>query len=357
MPVGTGGFGPSSAGVAPVSGRSPLRWLLRGLVALGLSVFAFGWAFRGVDLENVVERLSRSEPAVLLAFLGVQLVLHGVRVYRWGLLVRPLGRASWRSVFAAASVGFAATFFLPLRLGEFVRPAMIARSGVPFGGAAASVVVERVADGLFNLGLFFVLLRFVPSSAGADELTGFSTIALALFGGGLLALLGIVAFRKPAYAVIRGTVGRLSEGLGGRLVALLDRFAEGILVLSSPGRVAGFFALTLVYWGANGWVTWLLAESYAPDVPLMAGPFSISVVVFAIMIPAGPAFAGTLEAGFRFGLAPFGVGAELAAVVALGLHALQLLQMALLAGVGLAAAESTERRAARSESLVDTPTD
>ena len=43
------------------------------------------------------------------------------------------------ALFSAASVGIPAAMFLPLRLGELVRPAMIARAGVPFPGAQAEV--------------------------------------------------------------------------------------------------------------------------------------------------------------------------------------------------------------------------
>lgn len=350
-PRGPEGLGDPVSHGMPAGVTRALRWTVRVVLALGLSGLAFAWAFQDVDLDTVIGRLSESRVTVLVGFLVVQLVLHGVRVFRWGLLVRPLGRASWRSVFAAASVGFAAAFFLPLRLGEFVRPAMVVRSGVPFGGAVASVFVERVADGLFNLGLFFVLLRFVPGLTPSAELVGFYNLALLLFGGGLVVLVGVVLFRNSAHAVIRATVGLAATRLAERLVGLVDRFAEGVLVLGRPARIAGFLALTVAYWGLNGVATWMLAASYVPGLPVLAGPFSVSVVVFAITIPAGPAFAGTLEAGVRFGLRPFAVASEPAAVVALALHALQLLQMALVAGVGLFVAEASEREAMRADPL------
>ncbi|MCA9551420.1 MAG: flippase-like domain-containing protein [Myxococcales bacterium] len=322
---------------------SLVGWLLKGGLALGASVGAFWWAFHDVDLTSVTEELKGSSVAVLLTFLVVQLALHGLRVVRWGLLIKPLGPATNRAVFAAASVGFPATFFLPLRLGEFVRPVMISRSGVPFAGAMASVVVERVADGVVNLGLFFLFLRMLPASAPVpDDLRTFSLAALVLFGGALVFLVLACVARRPALSLVERLLSPISETLASRVLGLLDTFIHGVMVLRTPARILGFVSLSLLYWLLNGLVTWYLAQSYIPELPVLAGPFTISVVVFAIMIPAGPAFAGTLEAGCRFGMAPFGIDASAAAVVALAMHALQLVLMAILAGAGFMAAESRQ---------------
>ena len=325
----------------------PLGLLLKGAAALLISAGAFWWAFHDVDLGEVRERLAHSNPLVLILFLFSQLANHLVRTWRWGLLVRPLGPASPRAIFAASSVGFPATFFLPLRLGEFVRPVMISRSGVPFAGAMASVVVERVADGLFNLGLFFALLSSLPASAQVpDDLRTYASIALGLFGGGLVVLVLIVLMQRPAFALIQRLLRPVAPGLASRLLGLLGAFIDGLKALKSPGRLALFVALTATFWLINGFATWWLATTYIPDLPVWAGPFSISVVVFAIMIPAGPAFAGTLEAGFKFGLAPYGVAAGPAGALALAHHAVQLVLMAILAGLGFMAAEPGQTRRA-----------
>ncbi len=306
---------------------------------------AFWWALHDVNLDDVGARLRGSSPTVLVLFLLSQLANHVLRTWRWGLLVRPLGPASPRAIFAASSVGFPATFFLPFRLGEFVRPVMVSRSGVPFAGAMASVVVERVADGLFNLGLFFALLSALPASAPIpDDLRVYATMALVLFGGGLVILVLIVLMKRPAFALIERILRPVAPGLASRLLGLLGAFIDGLKALNSPGRAILFVLLTATFWLINGFATWWLATTYIPDLPVSAGPFAISVVVFAIMIPAGPAFAGTLEAGFKFGLAPYGVAPGPTAALALAHHAVQLVLMAILAGLGFAAAEPNQTR-------------
>lgn len=319
---------------------SLISWLIKGTVALAASAGAFWWAVQGVDLAEVTQQLKGSDLRILILFLLVQLVIHGVRVVRWGLLVRPLGDVSPRAIFAAASVGFPAAFFLPFRLGEFIRPVMLARSGVPFAAAMASVVVERIADGVVNLGLFFIFLTMLPETAPIpDDLRTFSMAALVVFGGGLVCLIMACVAKRPALAITDRLLSPISPTFAAKIMGLMETFIDGVMVLRTPGRIVSFVALSLVFWLSNGAITWVLAQSYVDGLPFLAGPFSISVVVFAVMIPAGPAFAGTLEAGIKFGMAPFGVLANSALVVAVAFHAVQLIQMAIIAGVGFMAAE------------------
>lgn len=326
-----------------MTGRS--RRVIAAVLAVAVSIGTLAWAFHDVDLSALRRQLGRTAWLPLLGYAVAQLVGHGVRVVRWGLLVRPIAPVSARSIFAAASVGLPATFFLPFRLGELVRPAMLKRAGASFGGTLASVFVERVADGLVNVALFFILLGMLPTAV-APEVRQFSWIALALFAGALLGLGVGYAYRDLFLRSVRRGTRWMGEPASDRVVGLLETFLAGLSALKSPGRVLSFFALSVLFWAIIGGSTQLLASSYIDGLPLLAGPFAVTVVVFAVMIPAGPAFAGTMEAGFRLGMAPFDVSASDAVVVALVAHATQLLTMALIAGAGFWAASAGERDAA-----------
>lgn len=321
------------------------RRVAAALLAIAVSVGTLAWAFHDVDVEALRRQLGRTALVPLIAYAAAQLLGHAVRVVRWGLLVRPISNVSARSIFAAASVGLPATFFLPFRLGELVRPAMLKRAGASFGGTFASVVVERVADGLVNVGLFFVLLGLLPTQV-APEVRQFSWIALGFFAAAIVGLAGGYAYRDLFLRSIRRMTRWLGEAASDRIVGLMGTFLSGLESLRSPGRVIGFIALSLLFWAIIGGSTQVLASSYIDGLPILAGPFAVTVVVFAIMIPAGPAFAGTMEAGFRLGMAPFGIDPSDVIVVAVVAHATQLVTMALIAGAGFWAASAGERDAA-----------
>ncbi len=331
-------------------GRS-IGLLGQGLVALVVTVGAFWLAFRDIEADKLWDTIGRSNLAIVVLFIVGMLANHLLRTWRWALLVQPLGNASPRAIFAASSVGFPATFFVPLRLGEFVRPVMLVRSGVPFAGAMASVVVERVADGVFNLGIFFLLLRLMPASTPLDDrVRGGANLALIVFGGMLIVLVLMVIRRNQAFALVRAILKPVSPAIADRLLGLLGAFIDGLSALRSPGRVLLFIVLTVAFWTLNGLLTWFLAVSYLPELQGQpsSGLFVNSVVVFAIMIPSGPAFAGVFEVGFKYGLAPYlaaGAGTaenlDLAPAlgVAVAMHVVQGVVMLILGLIGYAAAE------------------
>jgi uncharacterized protein (TIRG00374 family) len=327
--------------VDPPKSRSIGSLVLKGLLAIVVSGATLWWAFSGVDLAYVRAHLARVSASSIAVYILGALFIHAVRTVRYAMLVRPLGKVSWRAVTAANSVGLPAAVFLPLRLGELVRPLMIARSGIPLPGALASVVVERVIDGLFNVGLFFTLLALLPGSALiSTELKSVALIMLAGFGGGLVFLLAAYFARERVLGLAERVLQRISPNLAKKAVLLIGTFLDGLASIGGWSKIVLFLLLTATYWGVNGLCTWALTVGYGVDVPVIAGPFAVSCVVFAITVPAGPAFAGTMEAGYRVGMAPFGVTPSDAALVAIVSHVLTLCLLALYAAIGFQLAEA-----------------
>jgi uncharacterized protein (TIRG00374 family) len=310
-------------------------WVLRGTLALLVSAAALVWAFHDVPMGELADGLRSTDPTAISVYILVSLAFQAARVVRWGLLITPVKDVGARAIWQAGLIGIPASAFLPLRLGEFVRPVMIARAGVPFATGMASVVVERVADGIVNVGLFFILLSIMPASAPlSDSLRTAGFLASVVFGGAVVFLVVAGFARAKSVALLRVVLRPVPDRIVDRAVHLLETFLDGVTPLSNGRRLAAFLILTALYWGANGAITTYLARSYGLDVPFMAGPFALTCVVFAIMIPAGPAFAGTLELGMSLGFSPFAVSPVQVAAVALGAHAATLLVLALTAGLG-----------------------
>src|SRR2546421_7493855 len=95
-------------------------------------------------------------------------------ILRWGLLLKPLGEVSFKRLNSASAVGWMLLMLLPLRLGEFARPLLIARPPAGGGqqlrrsGALASVVVGRIVDGIALGPLRVISLRLLGQAASAD---------------------------------------------------------------------------------------------------------------------------------------------------------------------------------------------
>jgi glycosyltransferase 2 family protein len=209
-------------------------------------------------------------------------------------------------VTSATAIGVAASTVLPLRLGEFVRPALLARrTDVAFSAALASVVVERVLDLLFILLCFVVLSSIHPLPAGvrAAAFTG----AIGASAG--FALLLAVQWTRPASErLVDRLLAPLPAGLASRAGALVRGVLDGAAAVAEPATALVVVALSALLWGAVVlvYVCLLLALRVAAP-PLAAGLASVVIVAAFVALPQAPGFVGTWQAGCVVALGLFAV--------------------------------------------------
>ena len=145
-------------------------WALRPLVGVAISAAClFALARTGVSLQDVGSRLEHGNPAVLLPAVALYLGALFVRSVRWGFLLPGRSLSPWL-LFRTLVIGFMVNDILPLRLGEVARIVLLARNAsTPVGVSFASIIVERVLDGLALIALLalgMVLLGRAESAPG-----------------------------------------------------------------------------------------------------------------------------------------------------------------------------------------------
>ncbi|MFO0633826.1 MAG: lysylphosphatidylglycerol synthase domain-containing protein [Nannocystaceae bacterium] len=140
--------------------RVPWLRLVVSLV-LGVALLVLVW-----PLMAAVPADPGIAPVVLLGFAGLLLPYHGLRALRWWFLLRRVGEVPWRSAITIGLVGYMWIALLPLRLGELVRPWLVAqRHGVALGRTLAVVALERITDGFVVAALFFRDRAIAPARA------------------------------------------------------------------------------------------------------------------------------------------------------------------------------------------------
>jgi uncharacterized protein (TIRG00374 family) len=264
-------------------------------------------------------------------YLLVLIAIHFLRVWRWLPLLAPLDRVSFRVVNRVSAVGFMATFLFPLRLGELVRPYLIRRESAKIGmtSALATIVVERIMDGLLVSLLLFGVLVTLPNQAGAiTEIRLGAYVALAVFVGGMATVVALYWQQDRAIRVAMAIVRPLSRPVAERVERLLQSFLRGLACLPSARHFLGFTAITAVYWGINGVGLWMLAGGFGLAIPLGAAYAMMSCVVVGMMIPNSPGNVGTFWYFLLLPLSLYGLSAQVAQVTLFGLvvYAMQLLQ-------------------------------
>ena len=127
----------------------------------------------------------------IIPYAVILVLIHFIRAWRWAPLLERLGHKVPFSVLnSTGGISFAAIFLLPLRLGEFVRPALLARqSTVSISESMALVVLERIFDGLAVTLILLAVLFMMPEGADPEAYNRLyigTLVSLAVFGGGLL---------------------------------------------------------------------------------------------------------------------------------------------------------------------------
>ena len=144
------------------------------------------------------------QPALLFVFALLLLVVgHIVRLARWSILMRQIGRPRLGEGFLALSLGYVLDAVLPLQFGEIARGVCYAkRIGVDLAFVLATIVVERTLD-LIAVGVITVACIeagvFTTDSVIGEVGLGFGVGGLVVLV--VLATSRLAAFRRGAWVV------------------------------------------------------------------------------------------------------------------------------------------------------------
>lgn len=300
--------------------RAVLGFALAGLF-LYLALHNVEWGQVGLALGSA--NYLYVVPATLCTLAGYLL-----RTLRWGRILRPVRHASFARLFPILIVGFAANNVLPARVGELVRAYGLGRrEDVSKTMALATILVERVCDGLTLLFFLGLVLLLFPAGAKGAEVRTVASISVIFFVGAAGSL--VVLRRWPVLA--ETVLGWLTRPLPRRLAAAAQRmmgnFVLGLGVLARPGDVLVVGAGSLLVWSCEAASYFLVMRAFGlPLNPLQQVLASVFVLVFVnlgIMLPSAPGYIGTFQFFARMAMGAFGVGGGVAFAFAVVSHALQ----------------------------------
>jgi uncharacterized protein (TIRG00374 family) len=295
----------------------------------GISALCLTFALRNLHLGDVWSVLSTARygwiiPGVVVYFFGVW-----ARTWRWDYLLRPMKRVPLRRLFPVVVIGYMGNNVYPARAGEVIRAYVLRqREGVSISASLATVVVERVFDGLVMLIFVFIALPFTPMPAWLQWMVITASIlffgALAVF----MVLAAKVEWAEAAYgwAIDRVVPLRFRQPVRG----FADRFMTGLHSLRSGRGVLMIFVTSIVIWLAETVKYWFVMHAFDFSVPFWVLMLMNGIVNLATTFPSAPGYVGTFDAPGIEILSIFGVERSLAASYTLVLHAALWLPITLL---------------------------
>ena len=353
-------------GPQPASGSSPAARALKLLavaVALGLSLW---YALRGVEWGSLWEAITRLNLLWIAASVTATMTAHLVRAERWRILIPdPKGtQVGLANAYSATLVGYMMNNVIP-RAGEILRPYVLARrERRPFSTLLASVLVERILDGV-ALASIFVLLLFVERRRLEQLLANVSAqLDIGLSPSGILMTLGIpivllilffmIAVRTRLGDLLVGWVERRFPGrFGGRFRTIFNEFRAGVNFEGASGT-AMILLWSVVIWGCYGLSLYFGFLAFGFDTAYGMGPEAmvtvLAVTTVGISIAPTPGAFGVYHVFSKAALTTlYGVSDSDAVAFALVLHAAPYLAT-LIAGAlcllreGISLSEATRAR-------------
>jgi hypothetical protein len=287
--------------------------LLGLVVSVGLLVYFF-W---DVDLRVVGARLRDTLWGFLALSVALNFVSLWARARRWRYLFAPGARSG--HLFRALLVGYMGNNLLPLRAGEIVRIYVASRHGPRFWTTFATVVVERVLDGL-AVGLLVGGVLLVVAVPG--ELRWSILLFLGVDLVGILVLVLIAAAPNATRALIETLFHRIGW-LERRMLTMLGTMTEGLRGLRAPRHVIPITLYSVGIWLFLALSVWTGLHAAHLDLPLAAAWTVLAFLGLGVSLPSSPGFVGVIQAATVLALALFAVPRTEALSFSLLLHASQ----------------------------------
>ncbi|MCO6429970.1 MAG: flippase-like domain-containing protein [Deltaproteobacteria bacterium] len=294
-----------------------------GLLGMLVSAVLIGWMVVSVDWSGVANELRKLKWSAFIACLLGLMGHFAIRAWRWKYLL-PVSdtRPSFAALMDGLMIGNFATYVLPLRAGEFIRPLVLTlHASYGFASAFVSVVIERFFDLACVLLSFAVIVYYITGippwvQHGAWVLSALAMmIFLFIIAGALLPHLLL--------AVLEKILAVLPDRVRSALLKFTSEFLSGTRVLAHGGNLLKVIVLTALVWGSS------YALSYIYFLPLdmePSWPLAVTtgvIVALAVAAPSAPGFIGVYQTACIASFELFGYSRELAVAYSLVSHLFQ----------------------------------
>jgi uncharacterized protein (TIRG00374 family) len=315
-----------------------LRTAFVSLLALAL----VAWFLRHANIADVWTQVRHARMDLLILGFIFVMATYWARAIRWQYLLAPVGPTRFRTVLRTTVIGFAALAILPARVGDVLRPYLLARrEGLATTATMATVVMERVLDLIAVLALLAIYVwGFTGDSPLPDRLLNpvkVSATLAAAVAGVLMAVMWVLATHperigRLAAAAARILPGRLSERVGD----LATTFSGGFAATRNPRALLFATIWSFPLWLAIAAEAWAVTVAFGIDMPF-AGTFLLqALLVIGVAVPT-PGGVGSYHEAYRIGVTTFfGADNDRAVAAAIVTHAISFVPVVLLGVIFMA---------------------
>jgi uncharacterized protein (TIRG00374 family) len=331
------------------------RWIALALGVIVSIVFLY-IGLQGLHVEDIIKASQGANLLWVIPGVAVYFLAVWGRTWRWHYMLRPIKVIPLAKLFPVVVIGYMGNNVYPFRAGEVIRAYVLYRNeGIKVSASLATVIVERIFDGLVMLVFVFAALPFAPIKE--DWLRNVIIGSTVLFFGALIVFLGLASQPDTARRLYTAIFTRFG-GLGERLIKVADHFMDGLKSLRSPRDLFMTFATSIFIWLTETTKYWFVLQAFPtlrdnPQITFFVLMIMTAVVNLATTIPSAPGYIGTFDGPGIAVMTTFGADKALAAGYTFLLHAALWLPITLLGFYYLIRQGLTWRSFQEAETLVE----
>jgi len=291
-----------------------------------ISIIFIWLALRGLRLDQFWSAVQTADYWWLLPGIAVYFVAVWARAWRWHYLLKPIKSVPTNAMFPITTIGYMGNNIYPARAGEVLRAVVLKRKeGVSVSASLATIVVERIFDGVVMLGFVFInlpeLARLTSNSGFVGNIEQVAVIGTAVFLGALGIFLLAAMFPAVSLKIGSWLINRiLPERMRAGATGLMHKFLDGLASLRSPLNILMVFITSVIIWLLETGKYWFVMHAFNFSVSFFALMLMNGIVNLATTIPSAPGYIGTFDAPGIAVLTAYGVPQATAAGYTLVLH-------------------------------------
>ncbi len=291
-----------------------------------ISIFFVWLSLRGLHLDQFWDTVKSANYWWLIPGIGVYFIGMWIRAWRWHYLLGPIKKIPTKIMFPVTTIGYMGNNIYPARAGEVLRAVILKRKeGVPVSASLATIIVERIFDGVVMLAFVFANLSELAKLTGSSGFVGniqqVAVIGTGVFLGALVVFLLAAMF--PQVTARLGTwfiVRFVPKGMQEKVSGIMHKFLDGLASLRSPFNVLMVFFTSVLIWLLETGKYWFVMHAFPFQVSFFALMLMNGIVNLATTIPSAPGYIGTFDAPGIAVLTAYGVDQATAAGYTLVLH-------------------------------------
>jgi glycosyltransferase 2 family protein len=307
-----------------------------------ISILFIWLALRGLRLEEFWDAVRQANYIWLVPGIGVYFVGVWVRAWRWHYLLGPIKKIPTSTIFPITTIGYMGNNIYPARAGEVLRAVVLKRKeGVSVSASLATIIVERIFDGVVMLAFVFLnlpeLAKLTTASGFVGNIQQVAVLGTGIFLGALAVFLLAAMFPQITARFGLTLIERLTpQRLHTRIIGMMTKFLDGLASLRSPFNVLMVFFTSVLIWLLETGKYWFVMHAFNFSVSFFALMLMNGIVNLATTIPSAPGYIGTFDAPGIAVFTAYGVEHSVAAGYTLVLHVALWLPITLLGAYYLA---------------------